>query len=223
MDLAAILDAIKIWTEGVITSMGYPGLVLVMFLENVFPPIPSEVVLPLAGNLTHSGEFSIFWVVFWGMIGSLAGAFFFYYLAKWFGEKRMYWLVDKVGKYLFIKNQDLDVSFQWFEKYGEWTIFFGRMVPIVRSLISIPAGLAEMKLGRFIFFTVLGTSMWNLVLVMAGRILGPAWPIVIEWIDVYQNIVLVLVVLAAAAFFGIRIYQSVKNRKQKTEIPPQQD
>ena len=213
MDLGAILDAIKIWTEGIISSMGYPGLVLVMFLENIFPPIPSEVVLPLAGNLTNSGALSLFWVIFWAMIGALLGAFFWYFLSRWFGEKRIYWLVEKVGKYLLIHTDDLDKSFAFFNKHGEWTIFFGRMVPIVRSLISIPAGLAEMKLWKFVGFTILGTTLWNTVLVVAGRLLGPAWPKVIEIIDVYQNIVLVLVVVAAVAFFGIRIYQLIQKRK----------
>ncbi|MCD4752139.1 MAG: DedA family protein [Anaerolineaceae bacterium] len=217
MDLAAILNAIKDWTSAVIGSMGYPGLVLVMFLENVFPPIPSEVVLPLAGDMTRYTEFSIFWVVFWGMIGSLLGAFFFYYIALWFGEKRMYWVVEKVGKFLFIKKEDLDNSFKFFEKYGEWTIFFGRMIPLVRSLISIPAGLAKMSLPKFIAFTVAGTTAWNIILVMAGRILGPAWPVVVEWVGVYQNIVVVLILVGGAAFLGIRIYQSIKNRNAKKE------
>jgi membrane protein DedA with SNARE-associated domain len=214
MDLSAILDAIKIWTEGLISQMGYPGLVIVMFLENVFPPIPSEVVLPLAGNMTHDAQynFTIFGVIFWGMIGSLAGAFFFYYLGKLFGEKRVYWIVEKVGKFLFVRTDDLDNAFKFFEKYGEWTIFFGRMVPLVRSLISIPAGLAEMNMVKFVGYTILGTSLWNIILVMAGRILGPAWPIVIEWVDVYENVALVLMVLAVVAFFGIRIYQAIKKK-----------
>ncbi len=96
MDLTAILNAIKDWATVVIDTMGYPGLVLVMFLENVFPPIPSEVVLPLAGDMTRYSSFTIFWVIFWGMIGSLIGAFFFYYISLWFGEERMYWLVEKI-------------------------------------------------------------------------------------------------------------------------------
>jgi len=216
MDLSALLDAIKIWTEGLISQMGYPGLVIVMFLENVFPPIPSEVVLPLAGSMTNEAQynFTIFGVIFWGMIGSLAGAFFFYYLGKLLGEKRVYWIVEKVGKFLFVRTDDLDNAFKFFEKYGEWTIFFGRMVPLVRSLISIPAGLAEMGMLKFILFTIAGTSLWNVILVMAGRILGPAWPQVIEIVDVYENIALALMVLAVAAFFGIRIYQAIKNKRE---------
>ena len=212
MDLTAILNAIKDWATVVIGTMGYPGLVLVMFLENVFPPIPSEVVLPLAGDMTRYTSFTIFWVIFWGMIGSLIGAFFFYYISLWFGEERMYWLVEKFGKYMFVKKEDLDNSFKFFEKHGEWTIFFGRMVPLVRSLISIPAGLSKMNLPKFILYTIAGTSLWNVILVMAGRLLGPAWPVVVEWVGVYQDIVVALILVGAGLFFGIRIYQAIKNK-----------
>ena len=219
MDLSALLDAIKIWTEGLISQMGYPGLVIVMFLENVFPPIPSEVVLPLAGSMTNEAQynFTIFGVIFWGMIGSLAGAFFFYYLGKLFGEKRVYWIVEKVGKFLFVRTDDLDNAFKFFEKHGEWTIFFGRMVPLVRSLISIPAGLAEMGMLKFILLTIAGTSLWNVILVMAGRILGPAWPRVIEIVDVYEHIALALMVLVVVAFFGVRIYQALKKKRSSQQ------
>ena len=220
MDLSAIMDAIKIWTEGLISQMGYPGLVIVMFLENVFPPIPSEVVLPLAGSMTNDAQynFTVFGVIFWGMVGALAGAFFFYYLGKIFGEKRVYWIVEKVGKFLFIRTDDLDNAFKFFEKRGELTIFFGRMIPLVRSLISIPAGLAEMNILKFVGYTILGTSLWNIILVLAGKALGPAWPRIIEIVDVYEHIALALMVLAVVAFFGIRIYQAIKKKNdQNTE------
>jgi len=160
-------------------------------------------------------SFTIFGVIFWGMIGSLAGAFFFYYLGKLFGEKRVYWIVEKVGKFLFVRTDDLDNAFKFFDKYGELTIFFARMVPLVRSLISIPAGLAEMNMVKFVLYTIAGTSLWNIILVMAGRILGPAWPKVIEIVDVYENVALVLMVLAVVAFFGIRIYQAIKKKNSE--------
>jgi membrane protein DedA with SNARE-associated domain len=204
MNLGQILDAIKIWAEAIISSMGYPGLTLVMFLENVFPPIPSEIVLPLAGSLTLTGRFSILGVVLWGMVGSLAGALFFYALGKLLGESRVRWLIDKTGKYLAISNDDFDRSLTWFDRYGDWVIFFGRMVPIVRSLISIPAGLASMNMVKFVFYTILGTSCWNFILSFAGRLLGASWPVVADWIGVYQNVVLVLTVLAVAAFLVFR-------------------
>jgi len=204
MNLGQILDAIKIWAEAIISSMGYPGLTIVMFLENLFPPIPSEIVLPLAGSLTTTGRFSILGVVFWGMIGSVAGALFFYALGKLLGEDRVRWIITKFGKYLTISNEDFDRSLRWFDRYGDWVIFFGRMVPIVRSLISIPAGLASMNMVKFIFYTILGTSLWNFVLSFAGRLLGASWPVVADWIGVYQNVVIVVCGIAVVLFLAIR-------------------
>jgi membrane protein DedA with SNARE-associated domain len=213
MNLGLILDAIKVWAESIISSMGYPGLTLVMFLENIFPPIPSEVVLPLAGNLTITGRFSLFGVVFWGMIGSLVGALFFYALGKLVGETRLRNFVAKYGKWGMISTDDFDKSAEWFDRYGELTIFFGRMVPIVRSLISIPAGLAKMNIPKFLFYTVIGTSMWNFVLALAGKLLGSQWGLVVEWVGVYQNIVIGLVALAVVFFVVSRLLKR-KSAKQ---------
>jgi len=217
MDLGAILDAIKIWTESVISTMGYPGLVLVMFLENVFPPIPSEVVLPLAGNLTNAGRFTMFGVIFWGMVGALLGALVFYYLGKWFSEDRLRRLIDKYGKWALLDVEDFDRAIEFFNKHGQFTIFFGRMVPIVRSLISIPAGLAEMNLPVFCFYTVLGTSLWNAVLAIAGRILGKEWPKVVEWVGTYQDVVLVMGLAAVAVFVFTRVRRLINKNKKKQE------
>jgi membrane protein DedA with SNARE-associated domain len=158
MQLGDALNAIKIWVEQIISSMGYVGLYLVMFLENVFPPIPSEVVLPLAGSLTLTGRFSIFWITIIGMLGSLTGAFLFYGIGKWLGEARVRTIIEKYGRYALLSTKDLDRSLEWFDKYDDWVIFFSRMVPIVRSLISIPAGIAKMEITKFSFFTILGTA-----------------------------------------------------------------
>ncbi len=216
MNLGQILDLIKNWAESVISTMGYPGLTLVMFLENIFPPIPSEIVLPLAGSLTLTGRFSILGVVAWGMLGSLAGAFVFYGLGSLLGEARIRWLIDRFGKYFTISNEDFNRSLHWFERYGDWVIFFGRMVPIVRSLISIPAGLARMNLVKFVFFTILGTSLWNFMLSFAGRLLGASWEVVAEWIGVYQNIVIVVCVAAVVVFIAYRLR---KKYLSKSESP----
>jgi membrane protein DedA with SNARE-associated domain len=214
MGLAQLLDLIKTWAEGVITQMGYFGLSLVMFLENVFPPIPSEVVLPLAGNLTNTGEFSMFGVVFWGMIGSLLGAYLFYGLGILFNEDKIRCFVEKYGKWAMITVEDFDKAIEFFDKYGPFTIFFGRMVPIVRSLISIPAGMHRMKIIPFTLYTIVGTSLWNVVLAVAGKLLGPQWPKVIEWIDVYQNIVIVLILILVVWFAFTRIKRIIQQNKK---------
>jgi len=210
MQLGDFLNAIKIWVEQIISSMGYVGLYLVMFLENVFPPIPSEVVLPLAGSLTLTGRFSIFWITIIGMLGSLTGAFLFYGLGKWLGEPRVRILMEKFGRYALLSTNDLDRSLEWFDKYDDWVIFFSRMVPIVRSLISIPAGIAAMDITKFGFFTILGTALWSLLLALGGRLLGEQWPLIAEFINTYQNIVLVVTVSAVLLFIGSRLFKKKK-------------
>ena len=212
MQLGDFLDGIKIWVEQIISSMGYPGLYLVMFLENVFPPIPSEVVIPLAGSLTLTGRFSILWITVIGMLGSLTGAFFFYGLGKWLGEPRVRMLIEKFGKYALLSTDDLDRSLEWFDKYDDWVIFFSRMVPIVRSLISIPAGIASMNISKFSFYTILGTALWSFILALAGRILGEQWPRIADFINTYQNVVLFLTGGVVIGFLAIRIYKKIKQK-----------
>jgi membrane protein DedA with SNARE-associated domain len=212
MGLGDILNAIKIWVENIISTMGYPGLYLVMFLENVFPPIPSEVVLPLAGSLTLTGRFTIPVITIVGMLGSLTGAFLFYGLGKWLGEPRVRALIAKFGKYALLSTDDLDRSLQWFDKYDDWVIFFSRMVPIVRSLISIPAGIASMNFAKFSFFTILGTALWSFVLSFAGRLLGEQWPLIADFINAYQNVVLVITIVAVISFVAYRLLKKTPKK-----------
>lgn len=216
MHLTDILNAINIWAQNIIRTLGYPGLGLIMFLENVFPPIPSELVLPLAGWLTleDSAKFSLFGVTIVGAIGSVAGAFFFYGLGKWFDEKRVRYLLQRFGKWFLLSEDDFDVALKWFDKYDEYVIFFGRMVPIVRSLISVPAGLANMHIGKFTLYTAVGTALWSFVLAFAGRMLGENWSVVADIIDQYESVVIIGVILAVVVFFANRL---LKLRKQKTE------
>ncbi|MCJ7520096.1 MAG: DedA family protein [Anaerolineaceae bacterium] len=212
MGLGDILNAIKIWVENIISTMGYPGLYLVMFLENVFPPIPSEVVLPLAGSLTLTGRFTIPVITIVGMLGSLTGAFLFYGLGKWLGEPRVRALIAKFGKYALLSTDDLDRSLQWFDKYDDWVIFFSRMVPIVRSLISIPAGIASMNFAKFSFFTILGTALWSFVLSFTGRLLGEQWPLIADFINAYQNVVLVITIVAVISFVAYRLLKKTPKK-----------
>jgi membrane protein DedA with SNARE-associated domain len=205
MGLGDFLDLIKVWVENIISKLGYPGLYLVMFLENVFPPIPSEVVLPLAGSLSLTGRFSIPWITIIGMLGSLTGAYLFYGLGKLLGEVRIRKFIEKYGRFALLSANDFDKSIAWFNKYNEWVIFFSRMVPIVRSLISIPAGIASMNLGTFSFYTILGTALWSLVLSVGGRLLGEQWPLIANFINTYQNVILVIVTAAVLVFLGSRL------------------
>lgn len=205
MHLVDILNAINEWAQHIIGTMGYPGLGLVMFLENIFPPIPSELVLPLAGWMTLDGRFNLLVVTLVGALGSIAGALVFYALGKGFDESRVRYLLKRFGKWLLLSEEDLDVALAWFARYGEYVIFFGRMVPIVRSLISVPAGLASMHLGRFCFYTALGTALWSFLLAFAGRLLGSNWHLVADIIDQYETLVLVACVLIGLAFVIARL------------------
>lgn len=205
MVLGNLLDGLKIWVEGLISSAGYAGLYLVMFLENIFPPIPSEVILPLAGSLSLSGRFSISLITIVGMSGSLTGALVFYGLGKWLGEEALRRFIEKYGKFALLTVEDFDRSKSWFAKYDDWVIFFSRMIPVVRSLISIPAGVSSMNLFQFCVFTILGTSLWSFALSYAGRLLGERWSLITQWINTYQNIVLAIVLLAAVGFAGYRL------------------
>ncbi len=216
MHLGDILNAINEWALSLIRTLGYPGLGLVMFLENVFPPIPSEIVLPLAGWLTvgENAKFTLLGVTLVGAIGSVGGAFFFYGLGYWFDERRVRSLLQRFGKWFMLSESDLDTALAWFTRFGEYVIFFGRMVPIVRSLISVPAGLAKMNIPRFAFYTALGTALWSFLLAFAGRLLGESWPIVSDFINRYEHAVYILCAVAIVGFFGHRLWQ---RRKQGVE------
>jgi membrane protein DedA with SNARE-associated domain len=218
MHLSEILDAINAWALDLISTLGYPGLGFVMFLENVFPPIPSEVVLPLAGWLTlgENSTFTLLGVTIVGAIGSVLGAFFFYGLGAWFDERRVRVLVQRYGKWFMLSEEDLDVALVWFDRYGDYVIFFGRMVPLVRSLISVPAGLAGMSLGKFSLYTAVGTALWSFILAFAGRLLGENWRMVADFIDRYETVVLIVVALAFVYFVYTR-WRALSRSKSEAE------
>ncbi|MGC9398855.1 MAG: DedA family protein [Anaerolineae bacterium] len=209
MGLSQWIDSVAMWVQGIIRAMGYVGLGMVMFLENIFPPIPSEAVLPMAGWLAYEqeGGFTLWGVTLVGALGSVAGALVFYGLGYGFGEQRVRVLLRRYGKWLLLSENDFDTALAWFDRYGEYVIFFGRMVPIVRSLISIPAGIAGMNLGRFGLYTGMGTGLWSFLLGFAGYLLGQNWPLVMEWMSRYEKVVLALAGLAVIVFVARRLQQ----------------
>ena len=209
-----LLEQIGGWIESLIAAIGYPGIVLAMALENIFPPIPSEAVLPFAGALSAKGELSFWGVIAAGTAGSLIGAVVLYaigYVAREAGVRR---IVEVYGKYVFISERDLDRSAAWFERYGEAIIFFGRLIPLIRSIISVPAGYTRMNMVRFLVYTTLGTTLWNLILTYIGRVLGENWADISELMAPYEYGVLVLIGLAVVVFIG---WRAVRWRRQRTE------
>lgn len=199
-NIPSLLEQIGNLVTASIHSAGYAGLTALMFLENVFPPIPSELVLPLAGSLTLDGKFSLLGITLAGMIGSVAGAWVFYGLGYWLDERRVRLLIEKYGKWFLLSTSDLDRALSWFQRYGNWVIFFGRMVPMVRSLLSIPAGLARMNWLKFTLYTALGTACWSFILAFTGQTLGKNWGLVEQYIAQYEMVVLFALGIGLATF-----------------------
>jgi len=186
-------------------AFGYPGIVLIILIENLFPPIPSEIVLPFAGFMTTQGSLTLFGVLVASTVGSVLGAIALYGVGLWFGRDRIYAIVRRYGRWLTIGEQDVQRTEDWFARYGIWTVFFCRMVPVMRSLISIPAGLVRMNMGVFILYTAIGSAIWNLVLAGIGATLGAAWPTVSRWVSIYQDGVIAAALIAVAAFLLYRL------------------
>jgi membrane protein DedA with SNARE-associated domain len=160
------------WITGLIEQMGYFGIALLMFLENLFPPLPSEVIMPMAGFTASDGELNIVGVLVAGTVGTLAGALFWYTVARKLGEDRLRRWADRHGRWITLSPEDIDKLDGWFERHSRWAVPVGHLVPGIRTLISIPAGIFGMGLARFILLTVLGAGAWTSALGLAGYVLG---------------------------------------------------
>lgn len=216
--MAEILDKLSILIEDIIAALGYPGITLVMFLENIFPPIPSEIVMPFAGFLVaDNGEMTFPGIVIAGTLGSVLGALVIYYVGVWADDLVIRRFIRRYGRYFTVSEQDLDRALSFFDRYGEAIVFFGRLIPIIRSLISLPAGMKRMPLRRFLLFTALGTSIWTALLSAAGVILKENWEDILTFIDTYQMITLV-VVGAAVLVLVIRRYWSVWTQRSHLDL-----
>lgn len=207
-DLIPGLSGIASWVTGIVEDLGYIGLFLMIALENVFPPIPSELVLPLAGFLTGQGRMWFPGAVLAATAGSVAGALILYYLGYYFGERRIRALARRFGKWAMVSEEDIDKADDWFDRHDREAVLFGRLFPVVRSLISIPAGIRHMKLTKFIVYTTIGSAIWNTVLIGIGWILGDNWEEVEQYVGYVQYLV-ILAVLAGIAWF---IYKKLQQR-----------
>lgn len=193
-------------------DFGYLGILLLIMIENVFPPIPSEIILCFGGFMTTTTNLTIFGVVLVSTIGSILGAVILYFIGKIFNKDRFIKIVSgKVGKVLRLKKEDIELADRWFDSKGSKTVFFCRFIPIVRSLISIPAGMSEMRFSKFLILTSLGTLIWNTVLTVLGSIMGENWAQVAHVIDSYSSIVLIVLIV----LFVVGISWFYINRKKK--------
>ena len=183
------------WVVATIDSGGYLGVFGLMVAENVFPPIPSEVIMPLAGFLAGSGRMSLVLTMIVGTLGSVIGTLMWYYVGLWFGEERLKRFAARHGRWLTLSPGDIDAAHQWFVQHGAVAVFFGRMIPAIRTLISVPAGLARMPMWRFLTYTVAGSALWTGVLTFAGLALHEIYARVADYVDPVSKLVVVTVVV----------------------------
>ena len=184
----------------IMEQYGYVGIFLLIMIENLFPPIPSEVILTFGGFMTTTTKLTVVGVILVSTIGSVLGAIILYYLGKIIGVERTEKFIDKWGRTLRLTRKDVDRANDWFSKYGVWTVFFCRFIPLIRSLISIPAGMSHMNFGLFILFTTLGTLIWNSALVYVGLVVGESWEIILDYMSYYSTGIFVVIVIVVAVF-----------------------
>lgn len=196
-------DTLAQWIPNVMTSMGYLGIGLLMFLENLFPPIPSELIMPLAGFTIAQGKMDFVPAIAAGVIGTVLGAYPWYFAGKFFGESRLRQWADRYGKWLTISGRDIDKANGWFLRYGVRAVFFCRLVPGVRTLISLPAGISAMPLLTFTIYSTLGTLLWVSFLTLLGYTLADQYELVDEWLGPVSKIVLLGLVL----LFGVWVWR----------------
>lgn len=208
--LTTLVDAVV----GLMNLIGAPGAGLAIALENLFPPLPSEVILPMAGLAAARGSFTLVEALAWTTAGSVVGAFALYGLGVWLGIERLRALVRRMP---LLKVEDVDRTVAWFQRHGGKAVFFGRMLPIFRSLISIPAGVTRMPLWRFGLLTLAGSFVWNAVFVLSGYLLGDQWHIVEEYAGVLQYAV---IAVAAAALVWFTVNRVRQLRGTATDSDP---
>ncbi|MFC7812278.1 DedA family protein [Streptomyces olivaceus] len=201
------------WAADLVDAMGAPGAGLAVALENLFPPLPSEIILPLTGFAAGQGVIGLAAALFWTTLGSVVGAAALYWIGALFGRRRMYAIWSRLP---LVKTSDLERTEQWFARHGTKAVLLGRMVPVFRSLISVPAGLERMPMPLFLALTTVGSLMWNAVLVMAGYWLGDQWETVGDYVGVVSKGVLVLVAAALVLYVAMRLRSNAAARHRRT-------
>jgi membrane protein DedA with SNARE-associated domain len=203
--LTALID----WSVSLMEVIGPVGAGIAIALENLFPPLPSEVILPMAGLTASRGTFTLFEALFWTTAGSIVGALVLYGIGAWVGVRRLRAFAAKMP---LLHPEDIDRTVAWFGKHGGKAVFFGRMIPIFRSLISIPAGVTRMPVWKFGLLTAAGSLIWNTIFVLAGFLLGEQWHVVEQYADVLQYVVIAAAVAAIAWFLYVRTRALLRSR-----------
>ena len=205
------MSQVSAWVLIIMAKFGYLGIIFAMFAENVFPPIPSELIMPAAGFAVARGDLNLILVILAGTLGSVLGALPLYYLGRLLNEDRLMVFTQKYGKYVFVKPSDIRSSSVWFDKHGSKAVFFGRMVPGIRSFISIPAGMSKMPILPFLVFTALGSSIWTSLLTIAGYYFGENYEVIEIMLAPYSKGFLLLAVVIIIAWFIKRRLMARRN------------
>lgn len=193
----SITELLVTYITQLISTGGYPSVLLLMTLESMIAPVPSEAVMPFVGFLIHSGQFSWSGAIFWSTLGSAIGSFASYYLGAHGGRP----LVEKYGKYLLLNVEHLAVTEHFFQKHGRKTVFLSRFIPVIRHFISIPAGVAKMPLWEFMALTIVGAGLWNTILTYVGFVLKEHWEVLGKYMKIGDVIVVTLLVIAVGYWF----------------------
>ncbi|MFZ9273178.1 MAG: DedA family protein [Ilumatobacteraceae bacterium] len=215
------------WVQDVINQFGYLGVALLVVIENVFPPIPSEIVLPFAGFVAQQGasavnatagaaqsDTTVVGMMIAATVGSVVGALILYFVSAAIGPERLRGFVERFGKWFGVKSSDLVRAEEWFDRRSSAAVLVGRCVPLIRSIVSIPAGFRRMKLTSFVVLTAIGSAVWNIALIGAGAVLGDQWERVGEYVGVFQWLVIAAVLLLLVRFVVSRL----KNRRQQNGL-----
>ncbi|GAA1625711.1 MULTISPECIES: DedA family protein [Brevibacterium] len=203
------LSGFSAWTVAIMETLGPLGVGFLVFLDNIFPPIPSELVLPLAGFTASRGQLSLVLAIVFATIGSVVGALVLYAVGRWIGLDRIVRIAVKMP---LVDVADVHKTIAWFDRHGDKAVFFGRMIPIFRSLISIPAGMRAMPMLKFLLLTAAGSTIWNTILIVAGFYLGENWSIVETYAGYFQTLVIVVVAVAVVAWVVLKVR---KRRRQR--------
>ena len=200
-----MLSNLATWVQDVIESLGYLGVALLVIAENLFPPIPSEIVLPFAGFVARRGDGSVVVMVLAATVGSVVGALILYAIAAAIGPERIHSFVVRFGKWFGVKESDMVRAEEWFDRRSNAAVLIGRCVPLIRSLVSIPAGFRRMNFARFALLTAIGSAVWNISLIGAGAALGDQWDRVGDYVGIFQWVVIAALVVAVARFSLLKL------------------
>ena len=215
--LTSIPDYISLAVERN-STIAYLTICVAMFLENIIPPIPSEIIMPLGGFFVYQQKLNFYILVFWGLLGTILGSLPWYYLGRLVNEKRLSNFLDKKGKYLGISSSDLSKSKRWFDKYGVSLVFWGRLVPGIRTLISVPAGIELMPLRKFLLWTTFGSLIWVALLTYSGYLFGENYPIIQTYLDQIKYVVKPILILIFLYFFVKYLISSLEKKYKKIKI-----